>query len=49
MNTVELLAYTLFIAGVIGVIFAFSLRWFMPKDSEKKIVVCSSYARIYKG
>ena len=36
MNTVELLSYTLFIMGVIGVIFAFSLRYFMPKDKKQK-------------
>jgi len=35
-STIELFAYTLFIAGVVGIIFAISLRWFMPKDSKKK-------------
>jgi hypothetical protein len=35
-STIELFAYTLFIAGVVGIIFAISLRWFMLKDSKKK-------------
>jgi hypothetical protein len=35
-NAVELLAYTLFIMGIVAVIFAFSLRWFMSKDTKQK-------------
>jgi hypothetical protein len=36
MNAIELLAYTLFIMGIVAVIFAFSLRYFMPKDKKQK-------------
>jgi hypothetical protein len=36
MNAIELLAYTLFIMGIVGIIFAISLRLFMSKDSRKK-------------
>jgi ABC-type polysaccharide transport system permease subunit len=35
-NTIELFAYTLFFAGIVGIIFAISLRWFISKDSKKK-------------
>ncbi len=35
-STIELFAYTLFIAGIVGIIFAISLRWFISKDSKKE-------------
>jgi hypothetical protein len=35
-NAIELLAYTLFIMGIVAVIFAFSLRRFMSKDTKQK-------------
>ena len=34
-NAVELMAYTIFIMGIIAVIFAFSLRRFISKDKDK--------------
>jgi hypothetical protein len=37
MNSIaELFAYTLFIVGIVAILFAISLRWIMAKDSKKK-------------
>ena len=35
-NAVETLAYLFFIMGIVAVIFAFSLRRFMSKDTKQK-------------
>jgi hypothetical protein len=40
---------TMYFMGFLGVLLILYLRRVQSKDSKKKIVVCSSYARIHKG
>jgi len=49
MGLIWLFIGTMYFMCFFGVLLILYLRRVQSKDSEKKIVVCSSYARIHKG